>query len=140
MGVFKSKRELRQILDRVLKEVDADPKDGPKLRAAGLQQRIEISDLGLVLNIGPGGRSGDRLTWKFSDKVDWEPKLTMRMDSEVANCYLQGKENIALAIVRKRISTSCEARAALRYFPASRPIFEHYREIVEKDYPHLAVR
>jgi hypothetical protein len=139
VSAFKSKRELRNILDRMLKELDADPKAGTELRAVGFQQRLEITDLGLVLNIGPDAKRVDHLQWKFSDKVDWEPKLTMKMDSDVANSYLQGKENIAIAIVRKRISTSCEARAALRYFPASRPMFERYREIVEKDFPHLAV-
>ncbi|MDX6652391.1 MAG: hypothetical protein QOJ38_1172 [Solirubrobacterales bacterium] len=139
MSAFKSKRELRKILNRVLEELDADPKLGPKLRAAGLQQRFEISDLGLVLNIGPGDESVERLHWKFSDKIDWKPKLTMKMSADVANSYLQGKENIAIAIVRKRISTSCDARAALRYFPANRPILDRYSEIVAKDYPHLAI-
>jgi hypothetical protein len=138
MSAFKSKRELRQILDRVLKELDADPEQGAKLRAAGLQQRIEVTDLGLILNVGPGDEGSDHLRWKFSDRVDWKPLVSLKMNSDVANAYLQGKENLAIAIVRKRISTSCDARAVVRYLPASRPIFERYRAIVESDYPHLA--
>jgi hypothetical protein len=133
-----SKRELRQIVDRVLSELDADPESGPKLRAVGMRQRLEVTDLKLVINIGPGEGPNEGLDWNFSEVIDWQPKLTMKMTSEVANSYLQGKENLALAIVHRRISTLCEAREALRYFPASRPIFDRYREIVEKDYPHLA--
>lgn len=137
MSAFKSKRELRQILDRVLKELDADPVQGAKLRAAGMQQRIEVSDLGLVLNVGPGDAEDEHLQWKFSDRVDWEPRVSLTMNADVANAYFQGKENLAIAIVRKRISTSCDARAVLRYLPATKPMFERYRAIVESDYPHL---
>ena len=62
----------------------------------------------------------------------------MVMDSEVANRYFQGKENIAMAIARRRIKTSGNVKKALAILPITKPVFAQYREMVEKEYPHLA--
>jgi hypothetical protein len=64
--------------------------------------------------------------------------VQMKMTSEVANRYFQGKENIAIAIARRRIKTGGDVRAALALIPITKPVFAHYREMVERDYPHLA--
>ena len=42
---------MRKILDEVMKEIDADPDDGSRLRAAAAPLRLEFTDLGLALNI-----------------------------------------------------------------------------------------
>jgi hypothetical protein len=60
------------------------------------------------------------------------------MDSQVGNRFLQGRENPAIALVRGRISAACEdAGAALRFFPAAKPLFEHYRQMIEREHPQL---
>ena len=62
------------------------------------------------------------------------------MDSEFANRFLQGRENPAIAIARGKLSTTVtDAGAALRFFPATKPLFAHYRDVVEERYPHLAL-
>ena len=48
-----TKKELREILDTVLHEIDADPDEGPRLRAAAAPLRIEFPDLKLVVNVSP---------------------------------------------------------------------------------------
>ena len=40
------------------------------------------------------------LHWEWSDDVAWEPKVQMTMNSETANRYFQGKENVAIAIAQ----------------------------------------
>ncbi len=134
---FSSGDEMRALLDRVLTEIDADPDAGPRLRAADTAVRLEVSDLGLVLNVAASDDPDHCVAWSFSDRVAWEPKLRLTMDSDVANGYLQGKENVAIATVRGRISTSCDARVALRYFPASRIVFERYRTVLARERPDL---
>ena len=62
----------------------------------------------------------------------------MTMDSDVANRYFQGKENIAMAIARRRIKTSGNVKKALALVPITKPVFEQYREMFESEYPHLA--
>ena len=84
--------------------------------------RFEFPDLGLVLNVAASEEPGHHLRWEFSDAVDWEPKLNLRMDSRIANAYLQGKESLAIAIARGRIrfDGDTRVRAALRARPAAR--------------------
>jgi hypothetical protein len=132
--------ELRALLQEVLTEVDADAKAGPLLRAAGLRLRFEFPDIGLVLNVAASDDPEHHLRWSFSDDVDWEPRLTLRMDSKVANAYLQGEESLAIGIVRGRVRFSGEQRYALVYVPALRLVAERYRRVVRAQYPHLALR
>ena len=133
-----SARELRKILDEVMKEIDADPDDGSRLRAAAAPLRLEFTDLNLALNISRG--DAGHLSWDFKKRSKAKPKLGLRMDSEVANRVLQGRENPAIAIARGRLHTTVlDPGSAVRLFPAVKPLFVRYREVVSEKYPHLAV-
>ncbi len=132
--------EFRALLEEVLSELDGDQKAGPLLRAAGLRLRFEFPDIGLVLNVAASEDTDHHLRWAFSDDVPWEPRLTLSMDSEVANAYLQGEESLAIAIARGRVRCSGEQRYALVYVPALRLVVERYRQLVRAQYPHLALR
>ena len=61
----------------------------------------------------------------------------MTMDSGIANRYFQGKENIAMAVARRRIKTSGNFKKALALVPVTKPVFKLYREMLEREYPHL---
>lgn len=135
-----TKKELKEILDTILGEIDRDPEDGPRLSAAAAPLRLEFPDLKLVLNVrrDDGGRHCVR--WDFSRKAKVNPRLRLSMESAVANRVFQGRENPAIAIARGRLRTSIQdPGAALRFFPAARPLFSRYRELVAERYPHLAV-
>ena len=47
----------------------------------------------------------------------------MEMSSETANKYFQGKENIAMAIARRRIKTGGDVKAALALIPITKPVY-----------------
>jgi hypothetical protein len=135
-----TKKELKEILDAVLKEIDVDPDDGPRLRAAAAPLRIEFPDLKLVLNLSRADRGRHCLRWDFSSRSKTKPKLRLSMESAVANRVFQGRENPAIAIARGRLRTSIEdPGAALRFFPAAKPLFSRYRELVSEKYPHLTI-
>ena len=136
---FRSAKELREILDSVLTEIDRDPEAGPRMRAAAAPLRIDFPDLKLVLNVRRA-ESGGCLRWDFASSGRPEPKLELSMDSAFANRLLQGRENPAIAIARGRLQTPVvDAGAALRFFVAVKPLFTSYREIVTERYPHLAI-
>jgi hypothetical protein len=61
------------------------------------------------------------------------------MSSETANRYFQGKENVPVALARRRIKSGGDVKAALSLIPITKPIYARYRELVEAEYPHLAV-
>jgi hypothetical protein len=137
MAEFRSSKEFREVMDRTFALMSEDPEIGPKLRDADTPQRFEFTDLDLVVNIRAGGVGGANLSWVWSDDIDWEPKVKLTMSSETANRYFQGKENVAIAIARRRIKAGGDVKAALAIIPITKPLFERYREMVASDYPHL---
>jgi len=135
-----TKKELKEILDTILRQIDSDPDDGPRLRAAAAPLRIEFPDLKLVVNVRPDDGGKHWLSWDFSRRSRTSARLRLSMESAVANRVFQGRENPAIAIARGRLRTSIEdAGAALRFFPAAKPLFSRYRELISEKYPHLAV-
>lgn len=140
MSAFKSPKEFREVVDRVFTLMDGDPDMGPRLRDADVPQRFEFDDLDLVVNIRAARADEDvNLVWEWTDDVAWEPKVHMTMSSEIANRYFQGKENVAMAIARRRIKAGGDIKAALALMPITKPVFAHYRTLVETEYPHLVV-
>jgi len=110
---------------------------GQKLRDADTPQRFEFPDLDLVVNVRAGREGEPNLAWEWSDDISWEPKVRMTMSSETANKYFQGKENVAIAIARRRIKTGGDVKAALAIIPITKPLYARYREMVAAGYPHL---
>jgi hypothetical protein len=138
---FKSAKELRQILDQVLRELESDPDYSSRMSAAAVPLQLQFTDLKLVLNIA-ADEPGGGLRWEFKRRVQTKtkPKLTLAMSSDVANRLFQGRENPAIAIARGRLRPKVEdAGAALRFFPAAKPMFAQYRELVVEKYPHLTI-
>src|SRR6188472_3486039 len=137
---FESAREVREAIDEVFRMMDADPEMGPKLRDANCPQRFEFDDFDLVVNIRAATPEEEgNLHWEWSDDVDWKPKVQMTMSSEVANRYFQGKENVAMAIARRRIKAGGDGKAALSLIPVTKPVYAQYTALVEAEYPHLRV-
>ena len=137
---FDSPAEFKAVIDRVFSMMDEDPDMGPKLRDADVPMRYEFEDLDLVVNIRAAhDDEGGNLHWEWSDDVDWEPRVKMAMSSETANKYFQGKENVALAIARRRIKSGGDVKAALALMPITKPVFAQYRAMLEQEYPHLVV-
>jgi hypothetical protein len=140
MTPFSSAAEFHEVMDRTFELMSTDPEMGPKLRDARVPQRFEFPDQDAVINVTYDDSGGDRnLRWEWSDDVPWEPKVVMTMSSEVANRYFQGKENVPLALARRRIKSSGDVKSALTLIPITKPVFAMYREMVERDYPHLVV-
>ncbi len=139
-ATFDSPAEFREVLDRIFEMMSEDPGMGPQLRDADVPQRFEFGDMDLVVNIRAAHEDeGGNLHWEWSDDVGWTPKVRMSMSSETANRYFQGKENVAMAIARRRIKTGGDVKAALALIPITKPIFGQYRDLVEAEYPHLRV-
>jgi hypothetical protein len=135
---FRSADEFRGVMDRLFTMMSEDDEMGPALRDADVPQRFEFEDVDLVINVR-AGRQGENanLHWEWTDDVDWEPRVRMTMGSETANRYFQGKENVAIAIARRRIKTGGDVRAALSLIPITKPMYARYRALLEEEYPHL---
>ena len=137
---FESPDEFVEVMDQIFAMMDEDPEMGPALRDADVPQRFEFTDFDLVVNIraAESGEDGN-LHWEWTDDVDWEAKVRMAMSSETANKYFQGKENVAMAIARRRIKAGGDVKAALSLIPVTKPVYAQYTALVEAEYPHLRV-
>jgi hypothetical protein len=136
---YSSATEMREVLEKLLTDIDGDPEVGCSLHEAGTAYRLRCPDIDFVVNVAPDP-AGDRgLRWAFSDEIDWEPGLAMETDAATANRVLQGRENLAIAIARGKIDVSCDLRAALHFFELTRPVVHRYRDLVASEYPHLLV-
>jgi hypothetical protein len=129
----------RELLDRTLSEIDADERAGPLLRATGLRVRFRFPDLELALSVAPSEQGGHHLRWTFSEDAEWEPRVELSMSSQVANGYLQGRESLAIAIARGRVSYRGDTRCALHYLPAMRVVVDAYSRLVREVHPELVI-
>ncbi len=135
---FSSSAEFKSVMDLIFTMMSEDPEMGPRLRDADVPQRFEFDDVDMVVNIRAAREGEDgNLVWEWTDDVDWEPRVRMTMSSETANKYFQGKENVAMAIARRRIKTGGDVKAALALIPITKPIYERYRAVVSEKFPHL---
>ena len=139
MGVeLESPKEFKAVMDQVFSLMSEDPDMGPKLRDANVPQRFDFDDVDMVVNVRAGKSDEDaNLHWEWSDDVDWEPKVQMKMSAEVAVRYFQGKENVPVAIARRRIKTGGDVKAALALIPITKPVYAQFRALLEDRYPHL---
>jgi hypothetical protein len=139
-ATFGSPKEFKAVMDRVFGMMDEDPEMGPKLRDADVPMRYEFEDVDLVVNIRAARQGEDgNLHWEWTDDVGWEPRVKMAMSSETANKYFQGKENVAMAIARRRIKAGGDVKAALALIPITKPVYAQYRAWLEDEHPHLVV-
>ena len=139
MGVeLESPKEFKEVMNAVFALMSEDPDMGPKLRDADVPQRFDFDDVDMVVNVRAGRSDEDaNLHWEWSDDVDWEPKVQMKMSAEVAVRYFQGKENVPVAIARRRIKTGGDVKAALALIPITKPVYAQFRGVLEDRYPHL---
>lgn len=134
---FRSREELREVLERLLEEADSDDRIGPILRAAHVRTRFEFTDVGLSLNVASSDEEDHFVKWSFANRAPWRPKLMLRMDSAVANRWLQGRESLAIAIARGRVRVSGETRSTLFFLPVARLLCDPYRRLIAAEYDHL---
>lgn len=130
--------ELREVLDRALADLDADERSGAVLRATGLELRLELTDLDLVVRVEASDEPGRHVRWAFADDGRGA-KLDLRMDAATANAYLQGQESLPIAIARGRVKCSGGSKIALLYLPVLRLVAEPYRRWAGELHPHLAI-
>ena len=136
--IIKSTEEFTDAMDAVFTLMNEDPEMGPRLRDADVPQRFEFEDVDLVLNVR-AARRGEQgnLHWEWGEDADWEPKVRMAMSAETAVRYFQGRENVPIAIARRRIRAGGDVKAAFTLIPITKPVYAQFRDVVEERWPHL---
>jgi len=139
MSRFKSKKELRLVIDQVIAILGDDTEIGPKLKTLGTPIEITFKDFEITVNIRGGDETESNLVWVWSKNVKWEPVTRIEVTSDVANQFMQGKLQVAKALALRKVKVKGSLTAGLKIVAICNPMFGHYRERVENDYPHLII-
>jgi hypothetical protein len=135
---FRSADDFRRVLDEALTELDSDRLRGPPFRATGMSVRFELPDIASAIELAASEDDSHYLRWTF-DEADWSPKLRLRMNSDVANGFFQGRESLAIAVARGRVEVSGEPRSTLLFVPAFKLLVEPYRHAIRHQLPRLVL-
>ena len=135
MKGFRNKDEFKKVFEHIFALMNEHPEVGRPLRDAHAPHRFLITDLGLELNVTAAAnreeQNGRFLKWVWGPP-DWEPMITLKMSSETANRFFQGKENVAFAVALGRVKVSGPLGTILRLAPVTNAIHPVYREWLEK--------
>jgi hypothetical protein len=140
---FTDADEFKTCFEQIFRLMNDHPEVGRPLRDLDAPNRFEISDLALVFNVAAAPvtdeADGRLLRWMWGDEGrDWEPLISLKMASEVANRFFQGKENVALAVAMGRVKLRGPLSKILEMAPITKPIHGVYRTwLTEHGYDHL---
>lgn len=139
MSRFKSKKELRSVIDRIISTLNEDTEIGPKLRELGTPVKITFTDFDLTVNIRTGEKSEPNLVWAWTKRVKWKPVTSIEVSSETANKFMQGRLRVAAALALRKVKVSGSLTAGLKIVAIATPAFDHYRNHIEEAHPHLVL-
>ncbi len=135
MTRFRDEAEFQRVFERIFTLMNEHPQVGRALRDAHAPHRFVITDLGLEFNVTAAPDAdeaqGRFLRWTWGPP-GWDPLITMKMSSDTANRFFQGKENVALAVALGRVKLSGPLVTILRLAPVTNPIHPVYRRWLEE--------
>ena len=144
MGAFRDAREFRKVFDCLFDTMSRDERFGPPLRARRTPQAFVFTDFGITLYVGDAddkhAAKGQHLAWVWGDGPrDWEPKVTLKTDSETANLYFQGEVNIPMALLTGRMRITDGSPVHLLWtIPILHPFHAVWKQVLaEKGWSHL---
>ena len=138
MKGFRDPEEFKQVFEHIFALMNEHPEVGRPLRDAHAPHRFLITDLGLEFNVDAAEEEGRLLRWVWGP-APWKPAITLKMSSETANRFFQGKENVALAVALGRVKLSGPLLTILRLAPVTTPIHPVYRRWLEESGRHHLV-
>lgn len=133
---FRDANEFKDAFEHLFQLMNEHPEVGRPLHDAHAPHRFVITDLGLELNVDAAD-DGRFLRWVWGPPP-WTPAITLRMSSETANRFFQGKENVAVAVALGRVKLAGPLLTILKLAPVTNPIHAVYRKwLSESGQAHL---
>lgn len=141
MAGFKSEAEFRKVFEQIFRLMNEHDTVGKGLYDAKAPHRFEITDFGLEFNVthtsDAEAKAGKYLRWVWG-AADWDPVVTMRMSSDIANRFFQGKENVAMAVMLGKVKLKGPMSTIMQLAPVTSPVQPVYRQWLEEHgYDHL---
>lgn len=127
MAAFTDEDDLRRYVGGIFEQALEDEKLGPKLVGTGVTLKVVTSDPAAVLIIDlPNRRVG---LGTPDDPAD----ATMRMTSDIANRFWQGKVNMPVAMARGQVKVDGRIGSLLKLVPSTKQLFPAYVALLHAD-------
>jgi putative sterol carrier protein len=129
MGFFANGEELDKYIGGIFRQTGDNPEVGDKLKAAGINMRVEYSDPECVVTIG----FQDPMVVDYGDS-DLTPDITLIMPGDVADKFWRGEYNLAVGLAKGQVKAKGPVNKILKLVPLTKPLFPAYRALIaEKD-------
>jgi hypothetical protein len=123
-AAFTSDQDLRTFVGGIFDQALDDPELGPKLQRTGVVLKVVTTDPDGVLMI-------DLPNHKVRlGSADDAADATMRMSSDIANRFWQGKVNLPVAMARGQVKVDGKIGALLKLVPSTKKLFPAYLELL----------
>jgi putative sterol carrier protein len=127
MVAFTSSEDLRRYVGGIFEQALEDDKLGPKLSGTGVTLKLVTTDPDAVLVMDlPNKKIG---LGTPGDPAD----ATMRMTSDLANRFWQGKVNLPVAMARGQVKIDGRMAALLKLVPSTKQLFPAYVALLQRD-------
>jgi 2-oxoisovalerate dehydrogenase E1 component len=128
MAAFADTEDLYNVMEELWKRIGAHKEISEKLLKTRLVVRFVYREPHGWVTID--GSDGETLKVTV-DQCDVKPVIEMRMKSDFAHNFWQGKENPTLALMQGKIVSTGPVNKALALLPAVKPAFSIYNEVIE---------
>jgi hypothetical protein len=128
MAAFADTEDLYKVMDELWKRICDDEKISQNLLKSLLIVRFIYREPHGWVTID--GSDGENIKVTL-DQCATRPVVEMRMKSDFAHTFWQGKENVSLALMQGKIVSTGPVNKALALLPAVKPAFSIYNKVIE---------
>ena len=128
MAAFSDTEDLYRVMDELWKRISSDEKISADLLKSRLIVRFVYREPDGWVTID--GSDGETIKVTLAD-CDTKPIVEMRMKSDFAHNFWQGKENVTVALMQGKIVSTGPVNRALALLPAVKPAFSIYNQVCQ---------
>lgn len=130
MAVFASAEELYDIFTPFLEQLVADPEIGPKFAAGNTSFRVTYSDPDAVFFLD--ATRNPPLVKTGPDAEAAPAEISLSMSADEGHKFWLGKQNIPVALARRKVKIDGSVTKLLGLLPAIQPAYARYRAHLEQ--------
>lgn len=128
MGVFKDGAEVAHFLGGIFEIGFKDPDLAAKFKAVDTIIRIEYTNPDCVTTVDFTNGLVD-----YDPATSLVPGIRMSMEADVAHRFWLGKENVGLAIARKRMKVKGPVPKVMKIAGITKPLFATYNAMLTEE-------
>lgn len=127
MAAFTDTEDLYRVMEELWKRIIDDEQISQNLLKSRLIVRFVYREPDGWVTID--GSDGENIKVTL-DQCGTKPVVEMRMKSDFAHSFWQGRENVSLALMQGKIVSTGPVSKALALLPAVRPAFSIYNKVI----------